>query len=139
LGDSAEAADILQDVYVKAHAALSEQRFERRSSIDTWLYRIATNVALNARRARRAREAAHRVVTIPPVDQIRDLEARDALSVCAELIERLPEDQRLVLLLTELEGMTATEVADALDISGGAVEQRLVRARAALRASMESR
>jgi RNA polymerase sigma-70 factor (ECF subfamily) len=138
LGDGAEAEDILQEVYLKAHVALAARRFDRRSSIDTWLYRIATNVALNARRARRSREALHGAVTIPPLDRIRALEARDALALCADLIEQLPEEQRLVLVLKELEGLTSAEVAEVLDVSEGAVEQRLVRARATLRSHMET-
>jgi RNA polymerase sigma-70 factor (ECF subfamily) len=60
LGDAAEAEDVTQEVYVKAHDALLRGDFDGRAKVETWLHRIAVNTALNALRARRPRGGRHR-------------------------------------------------------------------------------
>jgi RNA polymerase sigma-70 factor (ECF subfamily) len=65
-------------------------------------------------------------------------EARLALAELADLLEALPEDQRVAIVLKSVEGLSTPEIARILDCSEGAVEQRLVRARATLRARSSS-
>jgi RNA polymerase sigma-70 factor (ECF subfamily) len=67
-------------------------------------------------------------------DAQRMLEARDVLRRLQTMLDRLPPEQRVALVLKELEGRSAREVAELLGITEGALEQRLVRARETLRA-----
>jgi RNA polymerase sigma-70 factor, ECF subfamily len=144
LGSLQEAEDVLQDAYVRAFDALREGRFDRRSSVDTWLYRIVTNTAIDALRARRRR--AHKgsdpleEIELPEqVSSAERLAARDALRELAAWIDELPPDQRTALVLKEIEGLPTSEVAAIMGSSVGAVEQRLVRARATLRSRSSTR
>ena len=124
-GDRADAEDVLQSTYVKAFQALQRGAFRARSELKTWLYRIVVNTAFDARRA-----AARREQLVPPTPHAAELldlhELREALA-------SLPEDQRAALVLKELHGLTSREAGEVLDRSTGAVEQLLVRARAALK------
>ena len=132
LGDYDEAGDVLQDAYVRAFEALSSGEFVGRSSVSTWLYRVVTNASLDALRARKRR----RVVPIEEASEAGapgDAEARIALRELGALLDALPEEQRAALVLKELEGLSTVEVAKVLGTTEGAVEQRLVRARATLR------
>jgi len=134
MGDIEEAEDVLQDGYLRAYQALSNRRFDARSEIQTWLYRIIVNTALDALRSRRRRE---RRVIAWPLSRSLDptlVEARLALRELAHWVGALTPEQRTAILLKELEGLTAAEVAAAMRCSEGAVEQHLVRARAILRA-----
>ncbi|ABC80333.1 RNA polymerase sigma factor [Anaeromyxobacter dehalogenans] len=134
-GDLAEAEDVLQESYVRACAGLGGRAFQRRSSIETWLHRIVVNASLDALRARRRRSA--RETHAAPADEVLDpgasLEARAALRELSEWLDELPAEQRVALVLKEIEGHSASEVARLLGCSEGAVEQRLVRARTFLR------
>ena len=132
LGDLDAADDVLQDAYLRAFAALRRGDFSGDSDVRTWLYRIVVNGALNARRSAHRREAN----LPPPPAQLEPsdrLAARLQLRELAEWMKDLPDDQRAVLVLKELEGLSAREVAMVLECTESAVEQRLVRARAALR------
>ncbi|WP_437634554.1 RNA polymerase sigma factor [Sorangium sp. So ce854] len=135
VGDLAEAEDALQEAFVDAYRALREGRYDGRSKVETWLYRIVTNACLDALRRRRdtpreAREAS----TEPRFDGLVSAEARVALRELDALLAGLPPQDRAALVLVAVEGLPAKEAAAALGCSEGAVEQRLVRARAALRA-----
>jgi RNA polymerase sigma-70 factor (ECF subfamily) len=134
LGNLADAEDVVQEAYVNAHRALVSARFDARSSVKTWLYRIVTHGAIDALRGRARRK--------PGRDELQDVaawgseslaEARVALNELAGLLEQLPPDQRAAIVLKGVEGLTTPEIAQILECSEGAVEQRLVRARATLR------
>jgi RNA polymerase sigma-70 factor (ECF subfamily) len=163
LGSAVDADDAVQETMVRAWK--SSGRFEGRSSLRTWLYRIATNVCLDALAdgARRARELEE-----GPMGSIDDvLEARprthwlepipDARAVPADAdpaekallrqsirmafvaaLQHLPPKQRAALLLTEVVGQSAAEVATSLDTSVAAVNSALQRARATLSAKNQS-
>jgi RNA polymerase sigma-70 factor, ECF subfamily len=157
LGSPFEAEDAVQETMVRAWKSLD--RFEGRASLKTWLHRIATNVCLDALadRARRARPIEEspagtveealvekpRTHWIEPVPDARALPA-DAdpleLAVLRESIrlafvaalQHLPPRQRAALLLTEVLGWSAAEVAEFLDTSIAAVNSALQRARSTL-------
>jgi RNA polymerase sigma-70 factor, ECF subfamily len=138
IGDAHEAEDVLQESYIKAFDALTARRFEARSEIATWLHRIVLNRAIDALRARRRSRwrtlwLGEKSASEPAVDPRPRLEARDALRTIERWLEDLPDDQRSALVLKELEGLTVPEIAELLRTSEGAIEQRLVRARQALR------
>ena len=157
LGSASDAEDAVQDTMVRAWQA--RDRFEGRASVRTWLYRIATNVCLDAlsARSRRARPIeegpagtvdgdldslphTHWLEPIPdaraiPSDadpfELAALRQSIRLAFVAAL-QHLPPRQRAALLLTEVLGWSAADVADTLDTSVAAVNSALQRARATL-------
>ena len=133
MGNQADAEDVVQDAYVKAYRALSTGEFDRRASANTWLYRIVVNGAIDAKRSRKRRPEASDELVEPGWDGAAFAEARLALSELDEWLAELPPDQRAALVLQSMEGLNNTEIAKIMGVSEGAVEQRLVRARATLR------
>jgi RNA polymerase sigma-70 factor (ECF subfamily) len=133
MGSAADAEDVLQDAYVKAYQALLAGKFDQRSRPETWLYRIVTNTSLDALRSRARRRTTSDEMVDPALDGVASAEARVALAEINDWLGRLPPDQRAAVTLKALEGLTSAEVAEILECSEGAVEQRLVRARATLR------
>ena len=158
LGSGAEAEDAVQETYVRAWKAID--RFEGRSSVRSWLYRIASNVCIDMHRApqRRARPMdlgpSSTVATavlanqpestfVQPIadDRVIDL-AADPSEVAAAresirlafiaALQHLPARQRAVLILCEVLRWQATEVAELLDTSVASVNSALQRARATL-------
>jgi len=133
MGNQADAEDVVQEAYVKAYRALTAGDFERRSSASTWLYRIVVNSAIDAKRSRTRRKEASDEQLEAGWDGASAAEARVALTELDEWLEALPADQRAALVLQTMEGLNNTEIAQVMGVSEGAVEQRLVRARTALR------
>lgn len=160
LGSAADADDAVQETIVRAWRSL--ERFEGRASLRTWLYRIATNVCLDmlsagARRMRpfeegpatpveqavlEARERTHWLEPIPdaralPADadpyELTVLRQSIRLAFVAAL-QHLPPRQRAALLLTDVLGWSAAEVAECLDMTVAAVNSGLQRARATMAA-----
>jgi RNA polymerase sigma-70 factor (ECF subfamily) len=134
LGSVADAEDAVQESYVKAYDALAEGRFDGRSSLKTWLYRIVTRTAIDQRRSRAVRERPVDTAPAGVVDGARAADAVVALGELEDLLGTLPDEQRSALVLQAMEGFTNREIAAILGSSEGAVEQRLVRARAELKA-----
>jgi RNA polymerase sigma-70 factor (ECF subfamily) len=133
LGSVADAEDAVQESYVKAYDALLAGRFDGRASLKTWLYRIVTRTAIDYRRSRATRERLLDVSSDASVDGPAAADALVALRELEGLLEELPEEQRSTLLLQAMEGFTNREIGEILGCSEGAVEQRLVRARATLK------
>jgi RNA polymerase sigma-70 factor (ECF subfamily) len=132
-GSIEDGEDVVQEAYVKAHRALVDGRFDRRSRLDTWLYRIVANSAIDALRAGTRRPKSDDTIPEPAWDGAGAAEARVALAELDALLGGLPHDQRAAIVLKSVEGLSAAEIADVLHTTEGAVEQRLVRARATLR------
>jgi RNA polymerase sigma-70 factor, ECF subfamily len=132
LGNVEEAEDVLQDAYLRIYRSLLEGRFDGRSSLFTWMYRIVANAAIDARRGRVRRPTQPEFEGADASDPDAS-EARIALGELSQWLAVLPDDQRVALILTAVEGLTAAEVGRVLGCSEGAVEQRLLRARSNLR------
>ncbi|WNG41234.1 sigma-70 family RNA polymerase sigma factor [Archangium violaceum] len=157
LGSAAEADDAVQETLVRAWRNLD--RFEERASLRTWLYRIATRVCLDSldERSRRARPMELGPVgsvdgpldMLPGsrwIEPIPDAQALPSDADPSELLilrqsirlafvaalQHLPPKQRAVLLLTEVLGWSAAEVAESLETSVASVNSALQRARATL-------
>lgn len=136
LGSEQEAEDVLQDSYMKAWDAMKQGKFDERARVDTWLYRIVTNCALDAlRRRRRARTSGPLSLDLPDPGQRTDRGA--ALRELASWLADLPEDQQAAIVLKEMDGMKSAEIGEILGCSEGAVEQKLLRARTTLRGRMD--
>lgn len=157
LGSPFDAEDAVQETMVRAWQSLD--RFQGRSSLRTWLYRIATNVCLDALsdRSRRARpmeegpvgavddslQVRPRTHWLEPIPDARAIPAdagpfeltalrRSIRLAFVAALQHLPPRQRAALLLTEVLGWSAAEVAECLDMSAAAVNSALQRARATL-------
>jgi RNA polymerase sigma-70 factor, ECF subfamily len=138
LGSSVDAEDAVQETFLRAWRASG--RFEGRASLRTWLYRIATNVCLDAlgRSARRpvpVEELPEPAGPDPrgepdPFD--RALARETARSAVLTAVSVLPPRQRAVLLLRDVLSWHASEVADLLGTTSAAVNSALQRAHAAL-------
>lgn len=139
LGNTADAEDVVQEALVKAYRSLSQSSFDFRSSVRTWLFRIVTHGAIDALRSRGRRETITDSAPQPSADGLAVAEARVALNELADWLDALPPEQRATLVLKAVEGLTTPEIAEILECSEGAVEQRLVRARATLRQRRTSR
>jgi RNA polymerase sigma-70 factor (ECF subfamily) len=137
LGSVQEAEDVVQESYVKAYRAMATGRFDQRAAVNTWLYRIVSNAAIDALRGRTRRPVPSDTMPEGTWDGASSAEARLALSEIDDWLGELPAEQRAVMVLKSIEGLTSGEIAATLGCSEGAVEQRLVRARAALRKKQE--
>lgn len=136
-GSPSEAEDVLQEAYLRAHLALSDGRFDGRAALATWLYRVTANAALDALRRRRRRGILSEVYRLTASEVPERTEASAELTQTAALLATLPPEQAAALILTQVEGLSNAEAAGALGCSEGAIEQRLIRARAALRRRAE--
>jgi RNA polymerase sigma-70 factor (ECF subfamily) len=136
--DTEAAEEVLQEAFIKAYRGL--RRFECRSSFYTWLYRIVVNLALDRRRRDRpglTTEWTDRAVTEVdarmPLPETEDPELAARRSEIRELvargIEQLPDGQREVLVLREVDGLSYEEIAATMGISKGTVMSRLHYAR----------
>jgi RNA polymerase sigma-70 factor (ECF subfamily) len=139
LGSIHDAEDVTQDTLLRAWRAFN--RFERRSSVETWLYRIATNACLDEleKRPRRQVEPYPDARLEDADTSIADPAARYALHEGMELafltaIQRLPGRQRAVLILRDVLGWSAAETSELLDTTVTAVNSALQRARATIEA-----
>ena len=149
LGDQA-AEDIAQEVFAKVSRSLDS--FKGKSCFSTWIYRIATNTALDKLRSssfKRSSEhtpledfagIADRNVWTGQAESTVDQEVvRREMSECVrEFVDRLSPDYRTVLILSELEGFKNREIADILEISLDNVKVRLHRARTSLKKELDS-
>lgn len=136
LGSVVDAEDVVQEAYVKAYRSLVGGDFDGRANVTTWLYRIVTNQAIDAMRGR-ARRPKPTDTADESTSDLASAEQKLALAELSDWMDQLPPDQRAALVLKAVEGMTSPEIAEIMRCSEGAVEQRLVRARAALRKRSE--
>jgi len=140
-----EAEDLTQEVFVKVGQALDNFRGE--SSLSTWIYRIATNMALDRRRSRSfqwmAQSSEVEVDDLQSVEKplsAEQLLVRQEMNACiAGYIRQLPESYQVVLVLSELEGLKNNEIAEILGVTLATVKIRLHRARLNLREKLENR
>jgi RNA polymerase sigma-70 factor (ECF subfamily) len=137
LRDAASAEELVQEVFLRVHRA--RDRYAPEARFSTWLYRIATNLALNELRRPRRREP-HRSTDEEGGSELAAEAAApeavvDARRMGARVereLARLPEKQRAALCLTAVEGLSYAEVAEALEVSEQAVKALVHRARSAL-------
>jgi RNA polymerase sigma-70 factor (ECF subfamily) len=134
--DLATAEELVQEVFLRVHR--SRERYTPEARFSTWLYRIATNLALNELRRPRHRaphrsiddEGAAPIAAGPSADDV--VAARRVGRAAAEALAELPEKQRAALCLAAVEGLSYAEVAEALDVTEKAVKSLVHRARSAL-------
>ncbi|MBK8168818.1 MAG: sigma-70 family RNA polymerase sigma factor [Sandaracinaceae bacterium] len=141
LGDRGEAEDAMQETFLRAYRAIA--KFDRRSELSTWLYRICVNVSLNALRRRRRVQASD--ITDPrlpepvadPVkgqtDPRRAVESAQVYTALAKALDGLSPSLRATVTLVCIEGVSHKEAAEALGCPEGTIAWRIHEARAKLR------
>jgi RNA polymerase sigma-70 factor (ECF subfamily) len=150
LGNASDAEDALQNTFLKAFQYVDT--FEGRSSLSTWLYRIASNEALMMLRKRRPEinfadstveeedERNYDPVQFTdwcclPEEEYLSAEARKTMD---RAVEHLPETLRIVFVLRDIEDLSIQETSQVLGLSETAVKTRLLRARLRLREELSS-
>lgn len=141
-GDPDDAFDLSQETFVRAWKALAGFQFE--SAFSTWLFRLCSNICLDYLRAKKRRAAVSLTMTdedgetqldLPdpakgPEEQLLAAEDREAL---IKALNSLPADQRQIITLRAINGLSYTEIAQVMQLQEGTVKSRLSRARTNLR------
>lgn len=143
LGNPDQAEGVLQETFLKVLQALP--KFEEKSQLSTWIYRIATNQALMRLRSRKRRFISidenpefedkdyttfAQSLEATPLDDVLNQELREKMD---RAIEQLPDNYKTVFVMKDIEGMALKEIAEILDLSLPAVKSNLHRARVTLR------
>lgn len=145
--DSPDAEDITQEVFIRAYQSM--HAFRHDASVDTWLYRIATNLVID--RARRAKRAPLMVPAaadtddalgeIPANSRDSDPQATAQLGELQKQVQKaiqsLPAKLRSVVVLHDMEGLSYEEVAQTVGCPVGTVKSRLFNARLLLRRKLQ--
>jgi RNA polymerase sigma-70 factor (ECF subfamily) len=145
LGDLEEARDVVQVTFFKVWE--NRCKFDERWSPNTWIYRIASNLAIDHLRSRKSRERSQEPVR-QHLRQVADTRASRDLSrlqqsevaeIFRDLSAGLSEKQRMVFMLREIEGLSSPEVAEILDCRESTVRNHLFNARKYLRKELLQR
>ena len=153
LGDYQEANDCAQETFIKVFKSLKKFRFE--SAFSTWLYRIAMNTCKN-----RLKSSAYRLKkkTVPlenpeganggnfshairndSTSPVIELEKKERMKLIQESIDSLPEEQKRVVVLRDIQGLSYDEIADISGLNLGTVKSRLARGRLELRNKLKGK
>ena len=140
LGNPAEAQDVAQEVFIRAHRGLPEFRGDARLS--TWLYTIASRLCLNRLAGSERRLTRHGEETLRQLADARPgpdeaMERGELEEALHRAIAELPEERRVVVVLRDVEGLAYEEIADVLALPVGTVRSRLHRARLDLKEKLE--
>jgi RNA polymerase sigma-70 factor, ECF subfamily len=148
LGDTSDAADGSQEVFLKAFRGI--RKFRQGSSLKTWLYRIAIREALNHKRWFKRHlqknvsidaepEEGHASIEIEDLGAtpFEQLAAREIQIAVQRALQEVPDVFRTSVILRDLEGLSYEEVAEVLECSVGTVKSRILRGRRALRQVLE--
>jgi RNA polymerase sigma-70 factor, ECF subfamily len=144
LGDGGDADDAVQETFLRAWRALA--RFDGRSQLSTWLYRVCVNVCLNHLRRRKRHDASD--ISDPRIpepsadptqgttDPRHALEARQLSNRISTALDGLSESLRTTVILVLVHGMPQKEAADVLGCSEGTIAWRIHEARRRLRLAL---
>lgn len=143
--DKDDADDLTQEVFIQAYQSLS--KFKMESAFSTWLYRISVNASLNKIRKTTGRSLFHRLEAVfsgedknDPLFTASDMEDPEKILISQEhslwlqkALDSLPENQRTAIVLSKYDDLPQKEIAEIMDITEGAVEALLQRAKKNLR------
>ena len=135
VGDSEQAEELAQDVFVRAYGGLF--RLDEGSNYRAWLYRIATNLAYDTLRRRRLVSWFSLRETDADEQAGRGPDRLAEQQAVQEALMRIPETYRSVLVLFSVQGYAVKEIAGLLGVSEGAVKTRLSRAREMFRKAFD--
>ena len=137
-----EIEDIAQEVFIKIYKNLNN--FKEESSLYTWIYRITINVCIDEIKKRKKvvyldeeieNDDGEMKMQVEdgaktPSDIVEEKDIQERLVAC---IKKLPEDQRIMIVLRDIKGFTYMEIAEMLKMNLGTVKSRINRSRAALK------
>jgi len=138
-GSAQDGDDLMQSTVERALSRANH--FEAGTRIDSWMFRIAQNLRIDAARA--AQRRGHQV----PIEDMPDamgedgratVENRSDLAAAQRALQAVPEDQRAAFLLVVVEGMSYREAAEVLDVPLGTIMSRLARARGRIEQAIAS-
>ena len=140
LGNAAEAEEIAQEAFLRAHRSLGDFRGD--AKLSTWLYAIASRLCLNrlaAGERRHGREGEETLLRLSHRSLGPDaaLERGELEVALHRAIAELADERRIVVVLRDIEGLAYEEIAQVLGIEVGTVRSRLHRARADLKGKLE--
>ena len=139
LGNAAEAQEVAQEAFLRAHRALADFRGD--AKLSTWLYAITSRLCLNrlAKGERRLRRQGEETLLRLAGGERPDIavERGELEAALQRAIADLPEERRILVVLRDLEGLSYEEIAEVLDLELGTVRSRLHRARADLKDKLE--
>lgn len=150
IGNYDDANDLAQEALIRIFRSIPN--FKGESTFSTWIYRITTNICLDEIRKRKNRKALsldeeihsedgeiqRQIMSDDPLpDEIAERE--ELRSIVNNAINSLPEEQRLILSLRDIQGLRYEEIAEVLDCPGGTVKSRINRARQALKNALVSK
>lgn len=132
-----DAADLAQETFLKAYLGL--QRFKRRSSFHTWLYRITVNLCINylRRKGTRQYEGLEDVHLSKHPEVLEQLEAEERQNMVNAAVNALPEKQRVAVILRVYHGLSHKEISEVLGCSVGTVKANYFHAIRNLRKSLQ--
>lgn len=142
IGNHDDAQDVAQEAFIRIYRGL--KKFDGRASFTTWMYRIVTNVCLNEIRTRKRLPVMFEDViakenfTLEDIPQPGELPEEEALKrerqeELLRALKQLPENNRLLVLLYDVQGLSYQQISDTLGVNVGTVKSRLNRARIMLR------
>lgn len=131
-GNAADADDLVQDTVERALRNLHQ--WEDGTKLDSWMFRIAKNVWIDRMRAAKVRAATplDAAGELAGVDGTRSAEARLTFADTVRALAELPEEQRVVVALVAIDGMSYRDAANVLEVPIGTLTSRLARARIAM-------
>ncbi len=138
---SEDVEDLAQQVFLKVY--LSLHRFDLRSAFSTWLYKVTVNECLDHLRKKKVRKLVYEADlseeqasvlegAVQPDRQVSSERRAELKQLVDRLLHQLPEKERLMMVLKEVEGWTVEEIAEVLDLNVNTVKVRLFRARTRL-------
>lgn len=145
-GNPEDGADLAQEAFLKAWRSLPS--FQEESSFSTWLYKLTSNLCIDFLRKEKRRKAAVTTVSLdgddeedaPPMEVAdhrftpeTEVERRELRAAMSRALHSLSDEHRQILILREVEGLSYTEIAEALELEEGTVKSRIARARISLR------
>lgn len=150
-GNRAEADDLAQSAFIRAFRAV--KKFEGRSEFKTWLHRITVNLWKNTVRSQKRRKYfQHQTINEVPKDEndgpqlvikenkpgpLESAEREETADIVREAIDKLPPDEREVMILRDIDGYAYDEIAGICNIPLGTVKSRLSRARKMLKSALQ--
>ena len=142
IGNSEDAKDVSQLVFLKLWENL--QKYDPAFAFDTWLYRMATNVAIDFLRNRQSRDAAvnsnlRLVKTSADPDQNLSVQRKEIESVFADISSILSPKQKAVFVMREMEDLPSTEISKILGCRESTVRNHLFNARKAMQQELKTR
>lgn len=142
-----DAQELLQDVFVTIYN--SAKKFESKSKVSTWIYRITVNKSIDFTRKKSTKNRKG-LLSLYKRDSVEldhdisdfvhpgvELERQEDSKLLFKVIDELPEKQKTAFILTQIDGLQQNEVADIMETSRKAVESLVQRAKANLRKELE--